>query len=114
MMHWEVRWQDRALLYMHKLSRETGVKLSIKTKLIFIKLCEYALKNGCWQDGKLTFKLSVTEMCNICKAARSCLIEALKTLKACGAITRIPSGNSRISPITIINFIDGQEENEYE
>lgn len=95
-------WQDRALLYLHSLKDIPRRK----TKLIFVRLCEYALSNDKWEDGKLTLHLSVDEMAEVCSSTRSSVITALSTLSECGAITRVSSESPFVRAVTIINFVD--------
>lgn len=109
MIKWRPRWQDRVLLHLGKVSKKTGIDISITCRLFFVALCEYALKNDCMSNGKLTVQLTVNDMSKICNTPRSTVCFALKVLTESGAITRPPTGSTRISPITIINYIDGEE-----
>lgn len=95
-------WQDRALLYLHS---KANISRN-KTKLIFVRLCEYALEKNAWIDGNLTLNITVDEMEKVCNANRSSIITAMKTLTECGAITRVRDRENLVKSVTTINFKD--------
>lgn len=95
-------WQDRAILYLQSLADISRGK----TKLIYVRLCDYALSKHLWENGKLTLDITVDEMATVCNATRSSIITALNTLTKCGAMSRERLKEFPPKSVTIINFVD--------
>lgn len=112
-MEWKKGWQDRAWLWLVKLDRERrntddSFKTTNRTRMIFMKMCELALKNDYVEDGKLVIPLSVSALQESLGFSRSVLISAFKDLQTCGAIVRIDGEKTVVPSKTIINYIDNE------
>lgn len=113
-MEWAKGWKDRAWLWlvqqdMEKRKEDSSFKTANRTRIIFMRLCELALKKS-YTDGEyLAIPLSVSELQELLGYHRYVLTRAFRDLQSCGAITRVqPDDKSfpRKPALTIINYVD--------